>query len=187
MKIGLISDTHDNVVNTLKAVSVFNDREVDLVIHAGDIIAPFMFWPLEELNMPWRAVIGNNCGDAELWKKLVSEKPERLQETQELELDGKSFFVVHKEVEAVRTAKKGKYDYVICGHVHTFLDKQIGKTRLINAGSASLGVKNLVCYDSALISILDTKSGELEKISLSEGRELFKLNFQSANIHPNNI
>ena len=40
MKIGLISDTHDNIQNIQNAVSLFNDTHVSFVIHAGDIVSP---------------------------------------------------------------------------------------------------------------------------------------------------
>ena len=40
MKIGLISDTHDNIDNILKAVREFNNREVDIVLHSGDFVSP---------------------------------------------------------------------------------------------------------------------------------------------------
>jgi putative phosphoesterase len=40
MKIGLISDTHDNIQNIQNAISVFNNRHVTFVIHAGDITSP---------------------------------------------------------------------------------------------------------------------------------------------------
>ena len=41
MKLGIITDTHDNKPAIVKAISIFNDRQVDLVVHAGDMIAPF--------------------------------------------------------------------------------------------------------------------------------------------------
>jgi uncharacterized protein len=40
MKTGLISDTHDNIQNIQNAVSLFNDKRVSFVIHAGDIVSP---------------------------------------------------------------------------------------------------------------------------------------------------
>ena len=42
MNIGIISDTHDDVSNLKIAVSVFNERKVRYVIHAGDYIFPGM-------------------------------------------------------------------------------------------------------------------------------------------------
>jgi uncharacterized protein len=40
MKIGLISDTHDNIQNIQNAISLFNDKHVSFVIHGGDIVSP---------------------------------------------------------------------------------------------------------------------------------------------------
>jgi hypothetical protein len=37
---GIISDSHDNRNNIRKAVDIFNQKDVCLVIHAGDFIAP---------------------------------------------------------------------------------------------------------------------------------------------------
>lgn len=41
MKIGIISDTHDNLPAVEEAVKVFNSAAVGLIIHAGDWNAPF--------------------------------------------------------------------------------------------------------------------------------------------------
>jgi uncharacterized protein len=38
MKIGLISDIHDNIQNIQNAIISFNDKNVEVVIHAGDIV-----------------------------------------------------------------------------------------------------------------------------------------------------
>ena len=38
MKIGIISDTHDNKKNILKAIEILNNEKVDKVFHAGDIV-----------------------------------------------------------------------------------------------------------------------------------------------------
>ncbi len=40
MKIGIISDTHDDIDNTNKAIDIFQKNDVKAVIHAGDIISP---------------------------------------------------------------------------------------------------------------------------------------------------
>ena len=39
--IGLMSDSHDNLTAIRLAVRLFNDAKCDLVIHAGDFVAPF--------------------------------------------------------------------------------------------------------------------------------------------------
>src|ERR687888_2611343 len=40
MKIELISDTHDNIQNVQNAISLFSNRDISFVIHAGDITSP---------------------------------------------------------------------------------------------------------------------------------------------------
>ena len=59
MIIGVFSDSHDNIEKIKKAVSFFNSRKVDLVIHAGDFVAPFAIAPMEELNCQLVCVFGN--------------------------------------------------------------------------------------------------------------------------------
>ena len=54
MKIGVLSDTHDNLVNIRKAVEIFSKNGVEAVIHAGDFCSPFTlpeFKPLTGLPM----------------------------------------------------------------------------------------------------------------------------------------
>jgi putative phosphoesterase len=61
--IGVISDTHDNLEAIAKAVKVFNEKNVSLVLHAGDFVAPFTAKGFKELSCPLKGVFGNNDGD----------------------------------------------------------------------------------------------------------------------------
>src|SRR5262245_30251008 len=58
MKIGLISDTHDNIQNIRKAISLFTNKNVSFVIHAGDIVSPEAVKAF--LGVKIIAVLGNN-------------------------------------------------------------------------------------------------------------------------------
>ena len=49
--IGIMSDSHDNLDAIRKAVDAFNEAEVDLVIHAGDMISPFTSKEIKKLNL----------------------------------------------------------------------------------------------------------------------------------------
>jgi putative phosphoesterase len=40
MKIGIISDTHDDIENVQRAIDLFGREEVKLIIHAGDFVFP---------------------------------------------------------------------------------------------------------------------------------------------------
>ena len=63
MKIGIISDTHDDVENVQKAIEMFNVERVQYVIHAGDYIFPGIVKEFEKLNSKLIGVLGNNDGE----------------------------------------------------------------------------------------------------------------------------
>ena len=51
MKIGLISDTHDNIGNILKAVDPINDVNIDIILHAGDFVTPSAIEPFAGVKL----------------------------------------------------------------------------------------------------------------------------------------
>lgn len=55
--IGIMSDSHDNLKAIRSALDVFNQANVELVIHAGDLISPFTAMEFEKLNAPLEAIL----------------------------------------------------------------------------------------------------------------------------------
>ena len=127
MKIGLISDTHDNLPLIRKAVQFFNKNKVDLVLHAGDYVAPFSLAPLRNLNVDWQGVFGNNDGD----KKLLAEKSSnKIKEPPLfLELNSRKIAVVHD-------FRKLGADVIVFGHTHKPHIEKTGNILLVNPGEA---------------------------------------------------
>ena len=130
MKIGIISDSHDNKEKIINAVTLFNREKVDHVIHAGDIVSPFTYEEFIKLEMPLSIVFGNNDGEKIgllRYYKNIEEPP------LDLVLGGKKFLVLHspKGLEAYKFS--GVYDYIIYGHTHN-VDIIEGKTTIINPG-----------------------------------------------------
>ena len=63
MKIGILSDTHDDIDNTNKAIDIFQENDVKAVIHAGDIISPPVireFYRLTQNGVKFFGIFGNN-------------------------------------------------------------------------------------------------------------------------------
>ncbi|HEU0144178.1 MAG TPA: metallophosphoesterase family protein, partial [Nitrososphaera sp.] len=58
MKIGLISDTHDNFKTIEAAVRIFREKRIDYVLHAGDITTPEAVEAFAGLKLI--GVLGNN-------------------------------------------------------------------------------------------------------------------------------
>ncbi len=63
VNIGIISDTHDDIVNLKSAIKIFNERKVSYVIHAGDYIFPGVVKEFRNFNGKLIGVLGNNDGE----------------------------------------------------------------------------------------------------------------------------
>lgn len=160
MKIGIISDTHDNVENVLKAVAFFKAHAVEFVVHCGDMVAPktVEFFAGVKLRM----VNGNCDGDiANLKIKLGSIGGEYLGEFAELLVDGKRILAYHGHVQAKLDSfiKSGLYRYVLTGHTHRSRDESFGQTRVINPGAHYYGGQNTVM-------LLDMKDDNIDLVKL---------------------
>jgi len=150
--IGLISDTHENENAIEKAVKVFKERNVEFVVHCGDIISPPMLEHFKGLKIKF--VFGNNDGERNgLIGKCRELGFDGIKDSLEFEHKNKKFYVYHgtKKEKLDAAIKSNKYDYVLTGHTHIKRDEKIGKTRVINPGAlfriypytiALLGVEN---------------------------------------------
>ena len=129
-----MSDSHDNIPNVKRAVALFNEIGVDLVVHAGDFIAPFAIDPLEGLNCRVVGVFGNNDGErvivAKRFETIGGEVHPNLAS---VSLENRNIAVMHYPELAIPIAKSDDYDIVIYGHTHQ-IDIQKDKSLLLNPG-----------------------------------------------------
>ncbi|RLF51337.1 MAG: YfcE family phosphodiesterase [Thermoplasmata archaeon] len=130
-KIGLISDSHDNMEAIKKAVEIFNAENVELVIHAGDIVSPFTADVFKELKCDMLLIYGNNDGDKLYLKERFKNIGTFHKDPYAVNIHGKNIIVTHEPsiVDALAT----KYDIVIYGHTHE-KDLRVGKSLIINPG-----------------------------------------------------
>lgn len=73
MKIGVISNTHDNLPAIEEAVKIFNSVEVGLIIHAGDRNAPFSPTKFAAAKAKIVGVLGNVDGERDYLKVKAKE------------------------------------------------------------------------------------------------------------------
>jgi putative phosphoesterase len=163
MKIGVFSDTHDNLKNLSKAVDIFLKSEVQALIHAGDFCSPFVFNMMEKIKPvcpKMYAVFGNNDGD----KLLLTQKAGSFciikDIIHEIEIAGKRIVVMHYPELAEPFFACGSYDLVVCGHSHQQILKG-EKKLLLNPGSCG-GYQT----EWATITVVDLKTMQVEIISL---------------------
>ncbi len=143
--IGIISDTHDNVINVLKAIKIFENADIDFIIHCGDVISPATARFFRGIHM--KVVKGNCDGDIEHIKQVLDEiAGEYLGEIGRLDILGKKILVYHgsDQGKLQEFIDKQEYDYILTGHTHKTRDEKIGKTRIINPGAHYYGCENKV-------------------------------------------
>lgn len=139
MKIGLISDTHDNQIAINKAVEFFNDEKVDLVLHGGDHIAPFTIKWFSKLKMKMIGVKGNLDAEYPTLERLYRENGwEFYRHSAILNLANKKIILLHGEDENMVNAllKSNIYDVVVRGHLHRVINEWIGNTLHLSPGEA---------------------------------------------------
>lgn len=168
MLIGIISDSHDNIDNLIRALEWFTRQGVTTLFHCGDVCAPSTFMKIVVGKFPGTIhhVFGNVDGDRFLIHKLVSES-ERDNvylhgEFGQIEIDGKKIALNHYPDIAKRLAESGAYDLVCYGHNHTQAVETVGKTTLLNPGTLG-GL-----FAPATFATYDTVTGEVTLLNVEE-------------------
>lgn len=134
MLIGIISDTHDNMPQIRKAVDFFNGRGVDLVLHAGDLVAPFTIREFKRLKSRLVAVFGNNDGEKHMWRQLIKDVGEVHDNFYGATLEGKFVLLMHEPWQLDALAASQKFDIIIHGHTHNPDTRKEGRTLVVNPG-----------------------------------------------------
>ena len=155
-----MSDSHDNMVAIKKAVDLFNEKKVSIVLHAGDIVAPFTAREFGKLKMKFAGVFGNNDGDKPLLLEKFKDIGELHEDFFETELDGKKIVVIHQPKFVKEVSKEKKYDIIIYGHTHK-VDISKGASLVINPGETGGWL-----YGRSTVAILDTKDMNVEIFDL---------------------
>jgi hypothetical protein len=159
MKIGIMSDTHDNIDNITKAVNLFNKRAVDKVIHAGDFTSPFSLKPIDSLNAEFIAIFGNNDGDLLQLRERSNGRINKQPHT--ININGKNIIILHEHFLIDALADSGHYDIIIYGHTHKAVNEKRGSTLVINPGETGSWL-----YGKATVAILDLDLMSAEIITL---------------------
>ncbi len=169
MRIAIISDTHDQVANLRAAVKYCNAFNVQLLIHCGDLISPFMLDELAAFAGAVHLIYGNNVGDQHLISQACGVRFPGITHHGILgavEAGGIKIAFNHYPQLARGIASQGIFDVVCCGHNHCYNVEQIGNTLLINPGDM-LGKENQPSF-----AIFDSSSRTVEKVEVGEKMNL---------------
>ena len=138
MLVGVMADTHDNLPMVEKAIKKLNEGKVEMVLHAGDYVAPFVIPKFRDLKARLIGVFGNNDGDRELLKKRFSENAnlEIRGNFAEINVGKVKIALLHGSEDELLKAiiKSGGFDIVVHGHTHKPEIYRSGKTLVVNPG-----------------------------------------------------
>jgi putative phosphoesterase len=155
MKIGILSDTHNQVERTRIAVAMLKTRGAEALIHCGDITTPEVVYECGVI--PSHFVFGNcDYNRASLQKAMEVIGGICLGRGDVISLGGRKLAVTHGDSESELNRLEGlQPDYLFTGHTHHQIDERIGDIRRINPGAL-----HRASYWS--VALLDLKSDELE-------------------------
>ena len=163
MRIGLLADTHDRLPAVAELLRRFAERDVSLVIHAGDFCAPFALSPFREARLPLLGVFGRNDGDREGLKAFADQSmgTELYESPHSFEVGGYRIMLVHELGEINRRSIEA-HNFVLYGATHRQDTRTIGETLLVNPGEAC-GWLHGECTGA----ILDLETREVEIITVT--------------------
>jgi len=162
MQIGVISDTHGHLENTLAAVRMLESLEVEQVLHCGDIGSPRI--PALLVGWPTHFVFGNCDHGTELVKlrSAIAAAGQTCHERfGDLELAGRKIALIHSDDARLfrQVTTSGEYDLVCYGHTHQAEQHRAGKTLVLNPGALyraaphSIAVVDLAQLDATIITV----------------------------------
>lgn len=160
MRIGVVSDTHGHVANTLAAINLLESLGVDRVLHCGDIgteaIPPlFKAWPTD--------FVFGNCDHAraELLAAIHAAGLTCHNVFGDLEIAGRRIALIHSDDQRRfrEVTISGMYDLVCYGHTHVGRVEQLGRTTVLNPGALyranphSLAIVDLATMDVDVVHL----------------------------------
>ncbi len=159
--IGIMSDSHDNCDAIKKVVRFFIEMKCELVIHAGDFVAPFAARELEHLSCPVKAVFGNCDGEKKGLEKAIRPFGEIKEAPLVFSYADRLILICHIHVSVDKYASSGKYQTVVFGHTHKPEIRAAHGTLMINPGETGGWLSG-----KSTVALLDSVTWEAEIIFL---------------------
>lgn len=159
MILGILSDTHNHLAATRRALTALADAGAEALVHCGDIgddaLDLLSAECLERGIRAW-AALGNCDG----WRDAAYRPAPagvELGRTVTFETGGKACATIHGDdwCAMERLVASGRLDYLFTGHTHVPLMETRGRTVVLNPGSAARPRNGL-----ATAAVLDTATGK---------------------------
>jgi putative phosphoesterase len=160
VRIGVVSDTHNNLANVARIVELLNRAGVERVVHTGDITQARTLEALARLDAPLHGVYGNNdAGERPALEAAARRLGIELTDPPlALHWAGRRIVVVH-DPRALEAPAMPDHDVALHGHTHRHTLERGGGRLLFNpgecaghvAGRNAVGVVDLATLDAELL------------------------------------
>jgi uncharacterized protein len=160
MRIGILSDTHNEFDRTLLAVDMLREAGAEALFHCGDLNSP----PIVEMcsAVPFYFTFGNHDSDSvpALKQAAIVHGATCLGWGGTVELVGRRIGLTHGHMRSdVQRTLADSPGFLFFGHSHFPSDETVGSTRRINPGA-------LHRADEYTVALLDLDTGRLELLKL---------------------
>jgi putative phosphoesterase len=167
MKIGVLSDTHDNLDNLLTVLEILRQRGIETVIHCGDLTDFTMISHFSGFRLIY--LIGN----MDVATGTIRKRVEQMREDNfaglvyQGKLDGRMVAATHSHLEGkvMELVQEKRFDWIFHGHTHEKRDETVRETRIVNPGALGGLVRGPRSF-----CIVDLTAGEVEFIELKSSR-----------------
>jgi hypothetical protein len=137
MKIGVLSDTHDNLSTLIYVLNNFRESGIDTIIHCGDLTGLEMVSHLEGFRVIY--TIGNMDGlTGTIKKRIEGMREDNFVGTvfQGL-IDSVPVAATHSHIEGtvMKLVREGRCKWLFHGHTHEKRDEVIRGVRIVNPGA----------------------------------------------------
>ena len=163
MKIGVLSDVHNNTDNLVAALKILDRESIRVVIFCGDMVNVELVPLFAGLEL--HLVEGNVEHDppalARAVERLGNDSTFGPEYTATIEDKRIAALHGHLTDRLNETVHSGLYDYVFHGHTHRRRDERVGATRVINPGALG-GLR----HETRSFAILDLATDHLRVVEI---------------------
>jgi len=158
MKILITSDSHDRWDYLKLAIEKGKEEGCEVMLFAGDFIAPSGISVLKEFNGQIHFVLGNNDGELVGLTRMLDANENTIlhykfgESTMKEEFGGLKFYMNHYPNIVQNVAKIGEFDVCIYGHNHIYYEEVLENgTILLNPGDIQghkTGIATCMIFDT---------------------------------------
>jgi uncharacterized protein len=151
MKIGIISDSHNNTKNLETAYNFFKKNKINHVIHCGDVTDSKMLDVMNKFNITTHLVLGNMdnpdiIDDSSEYEKIIHHGI-----TMQEMFEDKQIAACHTPHTSAELFMLNKFDVIFYGHTHKKRIENTKQTLIVCPGEilGRIGQPSLALYDTS--------------------------------------